>query len=136
MMAATLVGIIGNCFTGICLSAASLLLFRLFLPNSTGNRSSLFRRMLRASYYFYASILYWLRPRVAQVIDLDLLSPVPRTLCTTGFSIGLGWGMLALVGLHMPTWLLILISLHGVVVGWSWERLVRADDFQFGTRLE
>lgn len=131
-----LVGILGNLCSGICLSVVSLMLFRLFLRSSTGNRSSFFRRMLQASFFFYASVLNRLRPYVAKILPLDLLAPVPRTLSAIGLSVGLGWGVLALVGLSMPTWLLILLLLHGAFVGWSWERIALPDDFHLGTRLE
>jgi hypothetical protein len=135
-MFATLVGIFGNLCSGICLSVVSLMLFRLFLRTSAGSRSSWFRRMVRGSYYFYASILGWLRPYVAQILPLDLLSPVPRTLAAIGLSIGFGWGVLTLLGLHMPTWLIILLLLHGLFVGWSWEHTTLPDDFHLGMRLE
>jgi len=135
-MLAMIFSILGNLCSSICLSVVSLLLFRLFLRSSTGSRSSLFRRMMRASFYFYSSVLNWLRPYVAQISGLDLLAQLPRILSTIGLSLLIGWGGSALVGLSLPTWLLVLLLLHGAYVGWSWEHIILPDDFHLGSRLE
>ncbi len=135
-MFVTLVGILGNLCSGICLSAVSLFLFSLFLRGSIGSRRNLLQRFLSASFYFYASILNRLRPYVGQITGLDLLAPVPRTISTIILSLGLGWGVFVLLGWAIPTWLVILHLLHGTFVGWSWERIVLPDNFHLGTRLE
>lgn len=136
MMFATLVGILGNLCSGICLSAVSLLLFSLFFRHSTGSRSNFLQRLLSASFYLYASIFNRLRPYVGQIAGLDLLTPVPRTISAIILSLGLGWIVFALLGWTMPTWLLILLLLHGAFVGWSWQRIILPDNFHMGTRLE
>lgn len=135
-MLATLVGILGNLCSGICLSGVSLLLFSMFLRSSTGSRQNPLQRLLSASFYFYASILNRLRPYVGQITSLDLLAPAPRTISTTILSLGLGWIVFVLLGWTMPTWLMILLFLHGAFIGWSWERIVFPDNFHLGTRLE
>lgn len=92
--------------------------------------------MLRFTYNLYAGVLTWARPYVAQLTNLDLLAPIPRTVSTVGLSVGVGWGILSLVGISAPTWFLILLVIHGAFVGWVWDGIVRSDDFQLGTRLE
>jgi len=136
MMFATLVGILGNLCSGICLSAVSMFLFSLFLRGSTGSRRNLLQRILSTSFYFYASILNRLRPHVGQITGLDLLAPIPRTIFSAILSLGFVWVVFELLGWTMPTWLLILLLLHGAFVGWSWQRIILPDSFHMGTRLE
>lgn len=122
--------------SGVCLSAASLMLMRWLLPSTTGSRSSWLQRFLRGSYALYAGVLGWLRPYAFQVVGLDLLATIPRILFSLGVSMGFVITAFALIGLRVPAWLLIVALVHGLYVGLAWGEIVRPDEFQFGMRLE
>lgn len=135
-MLTTLFAALAQVCSGVCLSAASLMLMRWLLPSTTGSRSSWLQRFLRGSYTVYAAVLGWLRPHAFQLIGLDLLTPVPRILFSLAASTGLVFAAFALVGLRVPAWLLIVALVHGFYVGWAWAEIIRPENFHFGMRME
>lgn len=128
--------VFGTIISSLCISAISVLFFGLFSNRRTNTRGSILRRFLRASYYLYANLFRWACPHIEQIMDINLLSPIPRTLASGSLSFGIGWGVLFLLDWPMGTWLAILFLVHGLFVGWSWERIVIPQAFQMGARFE
>jgi hypothetical protein len=51
-------------------------------------------------------------------------------------SLGIGTVLLLLFSLGVPTWILIVLALHGLFIGLAWETILRSEDFQTGVNLE
>lgn len=135
-MLTALLGALVQVCSGICLSAASLILMHWLLPGTNRSRSSWLQRFLRGSYAVYATVLGWLRPHAFQFIGLDLLTPIPRILFSLAASMGFVYTTFGLLGLSVPTWLLAMSFVHGLYIGWAWGEILRPEAFHFGMRVE
>jgi hypothetical protein len=106
------------------------------LPAILATIRQLVRGVFRASYRLYSAFLAPIRVWVYQHTGYDIFHPVLRTACTVILSLGIGTVLLLLFSLGVPTWILIVLALHGLFVGLAWETILRSEDFQTGVNLE
>jgi hypothetical protein len=133
--------ILGTIFIGVCLSGFVIVLMTIFLslrnlPEILASLRRFLRGALRGSYRLYSAFLSPIRSWIYQHTGYDIFHPVARTICTVVLSVGIGVGLLVLFSLGVPTWVLIVLALHGLFVGLAWESILRSDDFQMGVNLE
>jgi hypothetical protein len=105
------------------------------LPRLAVLAVELLRGLLKLSYYLYAAMLSRIQPISASVVGLDLLAPLPRTVCTMLFSLTAGYAVLTWLGWLVNFWWLGLFACHGLVVGVAWDSLVEPSSFQMGERI-
>ncbi len=127
--------------SSICVSVISMVVLNLFLalirlPKKVMTNQGGFRRLLRISYEMYAAILYKLQPLVFQLLRLDIMQKVPRTILTSLLSYGIALGVFFIFNLALPRWLAIISILHGAFIGLTWDKIVTPEDFQLGKRIE
>jgi hypothetical protein len=132
-----LVRFFGRLFFGACLAVGSAVLFAVAgllhqLPRLLPVARRGYRWILAGSYYLFSYLLGWLAPWVWQAWRIDILQQRWRAGLCAGLSVVLGCGLLAV--LHWPIgWVgLILFSLHGLIVGTTWQRLVAPSGLHLG----
>lgn len=133
--------IFGSIIIGVCLSGFVIVLMTIFLslrnlPQILGSLRQLVRGAFRGSYRLYNAFLSPIRSWVYQHTGIDIFHPIARITCTVVLSLLIGTGLLALFSIHIQTWMLIVLILHGLFVGLAWEGILRSDDFQMGVNLE
>lgn len=124
------------CLFGVVVVLTVLFLGLRNLPAILTNVRRLIRWVLRGSYRLYSAFLAPIRTRVYEQTGFDIFQPVIRTTCTVILSLGIGIILLLLFFQGVPTWILILLALHGIFVGLAWETILRSEDFQTGVNLE
>lgn len=140
-MFALLSRVFGSILIGLCLSTFTLLLMTLFisirnLPTIIENIQRLLRSFLRGSFRMYNAFFSPIRLRLFQDTGFDLYHPVPRVICSIAFSLLIGAGLLIIFSQPILNWELIILAIHGLVVGLAWEGVLRSEDFQMGVNLE
>ena len=133
--------IFGTILIGICLSGFVVVLMTLFLslrnlPAILVTLRQFLRGAFRGSYRLYNAFLSPIRSWVYPRTGIDIFHPIFRVTCSILLSLGIGVGLLALLSLPVPTWVLIVLTIHGLFVGLAWENILRSDDFQMGVNLE
>ena len=133
--------LLSRIFGALCLFGVVIVLTLLFLslrnlPAILANGRQLMRWVLRGSYRLYSAFLAPLRTWLYEQTDFDIFQPIVRTVCTVILSLGFGILLLVLFSQGVPTWILILLALHGLFVGLAWETILRSEEFQTGVNLE
>lgn len=105
------------------------------LPRILTGLAMLWRFMLRTSYLVYAWLFSQVQPLLLRSIGFDLLTKVPRALASVLLSLGLGWGLMAMLGWQFSIWSLLGFGGHGLLVGLAWHKIIRPDEFQLGEKL-
>lgn len=137
--------IISRIFSALALGCCSSILPALFmlfflvvknLPNIISGFVKLIRLILRESYRLYRFVLSPLQNRIIQITGFDIFAEVPRSIISTILSEVIGICILKLISQPVLAWELIVLGLHGLLVGFLWDGILRSHDFQLGVGLE
>lgn len=136
-----IVRMVSSLLVGICFSLCTSVLVLGFgllanAPRILGFALNAARSFLRGSYRLYFAVFTWLQPYSLTALQLDLLRMPTRALLAMALSVSLGLGLLRILGLSSGWVSLLLVALHGLVVGVAWDQLVLLGEFRLGGRIQ
>lgn len=140
-----MIGIISRLFGNLIIASCifSLILFMLSMAIVLRLLPKLFPLIRKGlggffilSYRLYAMILARLAPYIFHHLGSDILTGLPRVIACILISMILGLTLFWITNLVASTWIMILMCLHGLIIGLAWDEIAIPGGFQMGARIE
>jgi hypothetical protein len=127
--------LVGGCCLSVNLLMVGLTLGVRHLPGALGFARRALRWWLIISFRVYRFLLFQLTRVSQDWLPVNWLAPLPRMMASVTLSLLWGLSLLALTGLRVSVWFVLLFVTHGLLVGGLWDELVEPGGIRLGERV-
>jgi hypothetical protein len=137
-IASRLIGnlVVGTCFFSSIVFFLSLAASLRLLPKLLGFLIRVLRWFMILSYRLYSFILEKCAEPADRLFEIDLCTGLVRLMSTTLLSTSIGLSVHLLTDLPWSEWIIAVFSLHGVLVGLLWDKLLDPGGLMLGVNID